>query len=100
MDLKSNISKIGSVVASVNELVKLNILQKLTDVPFFYIEPAVLKLRDKKYMVSFCKNLIIVWKLTYAAKSAEMEHIELTLFSKSDGDFLCRYSEIKGLEYS
>ncbi len=108
MKINDDINRIGGVVASVNELVKLNLLQAFTDEPFIYVFPSCIQVKDKKYMANWCQNILRVWSLTYAPKLLQMEgnlkegerlNIELVVFSKESGDFICRYSENDGLSY-
>lgn len=108
MELNYDINRIGKVIASVNELVKLNLLQKFTDEPIIYVYPSCIQVRDKKYMKNWCQNILRVWSLTFAPKILEMEgnlkvgerlNLELVVFSKENGDFICRYCEKNGLSY-
>lgn len=109
MALNNDINRIGSVIASVNELVKLGLLQKFTEEPIVYVYPSCLQLTDKKYMSNWCQNILRVWSLNYASKILELTgeldpgetlNIELVVFSRENGDFLCRYSELYGLSFS
>jgi len=109
MQLKEDISRIGKLISSVNELVRMGLLQEFTNEPIIYVHPACLQTMDKKYMTNWCRNILRVWSLNYAAKKMEMESslepgetltIELSVYSRENADFICRYSEKRGLIYS
>lgn len=109
MLLRDDIHRIGKLIASVNELVKMGLLQKFTDEPIVYVHPACLQTKDKKYMTNWCRNVLRIWQINYAAKILEMESnlepgeilkIELSVFSQENTDYICRYSEVDGLSYS
>lgn len=106
--ITKDINRIGGVIASVNELIKLNLLQAFTDEPIFYVYPSCIQIKDAKYMRNWCQNILRVWSLTYAEKleimsgklkPGEQLNIELLLYSRENGDSLCRYSELNGLSY-
>ena len=100
--MNKDIQKIGRLVASVNELVRLQLMKPFTEVPSIYVTKQILQLKDKSYMINWCKNILAVWKLSNAEKALEMENdkIELVVFDKESGDLICRYSKIEGVKYS
>lgn len=100
--MKKDIQKIGRLVASVNELVRMNLMQEFSDVPIVYVTKQILQLKDKAYMLNWCKNILAVWKLSNAEKALHMDDdtMELVVFDKESRDLICSYSKNKGVKYS
>jgi len=99
--MKIDMQKIARLVASVNELVKMNLMQAFTDTPNVYVIKSILQLKDKKYMHNWCQNVLSVWKLSNAEKALTLgEDVELVVYDKETGDMLCRYSKVNGLKFS
>lgn len=97
--MNQDIQRIGKLVASINELVNMGLLQKFTSTPNVYVVPSILQIHDKKYMKNCCSNFLKVWAISNAAfcQDLEIKDVEIVLFNKENGEFICRYSENKGL---
>lgn len=95
----NDIHRIGKVTAGINDLISLGLLQELDDKPNIYVMPVILKLKDKKYMENWCRNVLRVWCLSNAGElvGKDVNEIELAVFDKENGDLLCRFSEKGGL---
>lgn len=100
--MNKDIQKIGRLVVSVNELVRLNLMQEFSDIPIVYVTKQILQLKDKAYMLNWCINILAVWKLSNAEKASQMDDdtMELVVFDKESGDLICTYSKNKGVKYS
>lgn len=100
--MNQEIQKIGRLVASVNELVRMHLLQDFTAVPNVYVVKQILQIKDKAYMHNWCKNVLAVWKLSNAEKALSLDEdsTELVVYDKDTGDFICRYSKKNGVFFS
>lgn len=97
MALKDDIKRLENLVKSVNELVRMNLMQDLTVNPNVYVVSEILKLKDEKYMKNWCQNILRVWAMIY--KPRDIADVELVVFDKESGNLICKYSEINGLYY-
>lgn len=101
--MNKEIQNIGKLVSSVNELVRMGLMQPFTSEPIIYVVKQSLQLKEKKYMTNWCRNILTVWKLSNAEKVLDMEregkNIELIIFDKNSGELICRYHH-GGIVYS
>lgn len=97
---KDTIQQVTKLVSAVNELVKMNLMQELTEQPYVYVVSDILKMKDVKYMKNWCQNVLRVWALTYRSKVKDVNSVVLSVFDKESGELLCRYSERNGLIFS
>lgn len=94
MSTKENIINHAAIFREVNNLITLGLMQPLTEIPHIYVFKEVIKLKDKKYVTSWCQNVFRVWALTYKTFSP---NLELAVFDKESGELICRYSDSLGL---
>jgi len=96
MKLEKDVARLAGVLKSVNDLIALGIMQELTDKPNIYVFKNILLGKDKKYMKNWCENILTVWAHTF--KSTNASFVELNVFDKESGDFICSYSVKDGLK--
>ncbi|MGJ1295520.1 hypothetical protein ACR777_15040 [Sphingobacterium spiritivorum] len=88
-----------SKIKAVNDLVALGLMQEFTPDSNVYIFKELLEKKDRSYVLNWCKNVLNVWILTYMPGKENTDHVELKIFDKDTGDFLCRYSKKTGIHF-
>lgn len=95
---KKELEKVSAKYKAVNDLIALGILQEFTDVPNVYIFKEFLNGKGKAYLTNFCKNILLVWALTF--KPTNRRKVELSIWDKESGELICKYGEEIGLVFS
>lgn len=97
MSKVKEIQRLNGIVKSVNDLVRMKVMQALTREPVVYVLSDVINYKDESYKKNWCQNVMRVWALTFRVQN--INSVEFSVFDKESGSLICKYSEKKGVYY-